>query len=610
VDARNSSAAKTLSISVTNGLVISTGSPLPAAFVGQSYSQPLSVHGGTAPYQWTAGQGLPAGLSLNAGTGIIGGVPTTAGTYVFPVQVTDSTGLTGAINFTLLVTSAPLQITTVPPLFNGQAGTAYSQVFSATGGAPPYTWSIASGSTGDLALNTTSGVLSGTPQSVGTLSFVVKVADSAGASASQSYTLAVNPPSLTLTAGAPLPSGTVAVAYDQKFSVTASGGTPPYTWSLSNGSVPGLTFNPAAIEISGTPTTAGAFTLTLQAADAAGATATRAFGLTIAPSALTITTGRQLSNGALNVAFSQPLAATGGSPPYTWAANGLPAGLTINASTGLMSGTPTAAGNFTPVITVTDTALNHFSDNFSLTVNLPGLPPVTISGLSATAGARQQFPLQVSLGATYAAAIKGQLILSFQANSGPSDSTIQFSTGGRTASFTIPLGGTTAIFTDSNGIPVSQLQVQTGTAAGTVFVSLSNLNAGGADITPTPAPSVATQIAAAAPVITGIQVIRNADSTTGCKQGQICVQVTGYATAREVTQAAFNFSAASGQSLQSSAIPVDVGSLFGSWFSTSTMGSQFIFVQPFTVTGDPAAVVPVSVTLTNRTGSATASVNP
>jgi hypothetical protein len=602
-----------------SGVTIVTTS-LPSATAGAPYAATVTVSGGVSPFLWfVTGGALPPGFQISPTGGVISGITPSAGTYSFTLTVADSKNSSAAKTLSItvtnpVVTTPPLQITTVPPLFNGQAGTAYSQAFSASGGAPPYTWSIASGSTGDLALDAASGVLKGTPQSAGTLSFVVKAVDGAGASVSQSYTLTVNPPSLTITAGAPLPSGTVAVAYDQKFSVAASGGTPPYTWSLSNGSVPGLTFSAAAIEISGTPATAGTFPLTLQATDAAGVTATRAFSLTIAPSALTITTARQLSNGALNVPFSQPLAAVGGNPPFTWAANGLPAGLTINSSTGLISGTPTAAGNFTPVITVSDAppALNHFSDNFALTVNLPSLPPVTISGLSNTAGAAQQFPLQVSLGSTYAAAIKGQLILSFQANSGPSDSTIQFSTGGRTASFTVPLGGTAAIFTDSNGSPVSQLQVQTGTAAGTVFVSLSNLNAGGADITPTPAPSLVTQIAAAAPVITGIQVIRNADTFTGCKQGQICIQVTGYSTAREVTQAAFSFSAASGQTLQSSAgaIPVDVGSLFGSWFSTSVMGSQFIFVQPFTVTGDPAAVVPVSVTLTNRTGSVTANVNP
>jgi len=106
-------------------------------------------------------------------------------------------------------------------------------------------------------------------------------------------------------------------------------------------------------------------------------------------------------------------------------------------------------------------------------------------------------------------------------------------------------------------------------------------------------------------------VVLNADTTTGCLQGQICIEVTGYSTAREVAQATFTFSAAAGQTLQSSAssISVDVDNLFGDWFSSSTMGSQFVYVQPFTVSGDPSAVVPGSVTLTNRIGSTTANVS-
>jgi hypothetical protein len=88
------------------------------------------------------------------------------------------------------------------------------------------------------------------------------------------------------------------------------------------------------------------------------------------------------------------------------------------------------------------------------------------------------------------------------------------------------------------------------------------------------------------------------------------VVVTGYSTAREVTQAVFTFSAATGQTLQTSAssITVDVSTLFGTWFvdpANSQFGSQFVFTQPFTIQGDPTQVIPVSVTLTNRTGSVT-----
>ena len=288
----------------------------------------------------------------------------------------------------------------------------------------------------------------------------------------------------------------------------------------------------------------------------------------------------------------------------------LPKGLSINSASGLIAGTPTAAGNFPfVVITVLDSALNSAQDNFSLTVSLPPAPPFTISGLPSTADPASQFPLQVTLGAPFAASITGQLIIGFQANTGLGDSTIQFSTGGKTANFNIPAGSTSATFVDANGIPVQQLQIQTGTVAGSVSVSLSSVNAAGVDITPIPAPAVTAQIAAAAPVIANVLVSRN--GVGGCPTGQLCIQITGLSTAREVNQATFTFSAAAGQTLQSSAgsFTVDVSSLFGAWFASSTIGSQFIFNQPFTVQGDPAGVIVQSVTLTNRIGTGTANVS-
>ena len=93
----------------------------------------------------------------------------------------------------------------------------------------------------------------------------------------------------------------------------------------------------------------------------------------------------------------------------------------------------------------------------------------------------------------------------------------------------------------------------------------------------------------------------------------INIVVTGYSTAREVTQARFAFNAASGQTLAPSAssITIDANSLFGNWFldpANSQFGSVFIFTQPFTIQGDATAVIPATVTLTNRIGSADANI--
>ena len=570
-------------------------SSFPPASLGQTYSIALTASGGTTPYSWSATGQLPPGLALSA-SGIINGTPTVAGTFNFTAQVTDSARATASFQFRLTVQAPPLSITTVAPLFTGTLGTPYAQSFTAAGGQQPYTWTILSGNTDGLTLDPNSGNLTGAPQSAGTFNFTIQVADSIGSTASGSFSLVVNRPALTITVGAALAPGTVGAAYSQKLPVQATGGTPPYTWSLTGNPVPGLTFDPATLLLSGTPTTAGTFTFTLQVSDSAGLTNTKTLSITIAAAILSITTNRQLADATLNSLYSQQLAGTGGQPPYRWSATGLPAGLTINSSSGLISGTPTAAGTFGIAITISDNALSNSSDRFTMNVNLPPAPPVTVSGLPATVSPAQQYTVQVSLGTAYAAPIAGQAILSFAPDTGPSDGTIQFSSRGTTANFNIPTGGTT------NDVP---LAIQTGTVSGTITVSI-RLQAGGIDITPSPTPVITTQIARATPVIRSAQVTRSGNT--------INIVVTGYSTAREVTQAVFAFSAASGQTLQSTAssIVVDVSSLFGNWFqdiANSQFGSVFVFTQPFNVQGDPTAVIPVSVTLTNRVGSTTANIS-
>jgi hypothetical protein len=592
-DSRPTTASKTVTIAIGgSGAKLSvTTTALPAGNAGTPYSQQVAATGGTPPYTWSGGQGLPSGLGLDA-AGNISGTPSASGSFSFSVQVTDSSHATATGTVTLTINPSPLAITTTAPIFSGTVGIAYAQTFRASGGTPPYTWSIVSGNTGDLALDASSGVLQGTPTSAGTFGFTVQVADHSGRVASQAFSLVVNAPTLAITAGASLPAATVGIPYNQRVSVTASGGTPPYTWAISAGSsLPaGLLFTPSTLTLSGTPTTAGNFSFALEVHDSASAVASRSINLVINAPGLLFTTSRQLPDGILNQAYATTVAATGGQPPYRWSATGLPAGLSINANTGDITGNPTAAGNFGIAITVTDSALANISDRFTINVNLPAPPGATISGLTDTIAPAQQYPLQITLGGAFAAPVTGQAILTFAPDSGPADRTVQFATGGTTASFTIPTGSTT---------PDSPIAIQTGTVAGTITISL-RLQAGGIDITPSPAPTITAQLVRAAPVIRGVTINRSGNT--------INIVVTGYSTAREVTQAAFAFNAASGQTLQTSAssITIDVNTLFGNWFqdsNNSQFGSVFTLSQPFTINGDVNAVIPTKVTLTNRTGS-------
>lgn len=572
---------------------------LPAGTTGQPYSATLTASGGTPPYIWTVGSGFPSGLSVSS-SGLISGTLAAAGSFNFPVQVTDVNKASAVGQLSLTIQVAPLTITTVPPLFAATVGTAYVQPFSASGGQPPYTWSIVFGEIpGGLTLDRATGNLAGTPVSPGTFSFSLRVADTAGSSTTGSFSVTVNAPALTISVAALLPAGTVGIPYSQVLPVSANGGVAPYTWTIVGTPPPGLTtLDPNTRLLTGTPITSGQFVFTVQAKDASGLTATKALTLTVNPPALTIpsSVSRQLNDAVLNAAYSSPpLTAVGGQPPYRWSANGLPGGLSINSASGQITGIPTAAGIFGIAITVTDNALTNYSDRFTLNVNLPSLPSVSLSGLPNNVSPAQPYTIQVTLGASYAAPISGQAILAFSPNTGPNDRTIQFSSGGTTANFNIPVGSTT---------PDAPLVIQTGTVSGTLTISL-RLQTGGLDITPQPAPSITAQISAAAPVIKSVQVNRSGSTLN--------VVVTGYSTSREITQAVFAFSAVAGQTLQpaASSITLDVSNLFGTWFldpNNSQFGSIFVYTQPFTVQGDATAVIPVSVALTNRIGSTTATI--
>ena len=256
---------------------------------------------------------------------------------------------------------------TTNTLPNGTVGVVYSQTLAATGGTTPYTWTIASGTLPAGLSLSASGVISGTPTTAGgPTSVTFKVTDSTGATATKALSITINAsPSISTSS---LPNGTVGVAYSQ--TLAATGGTTPYTWTIASGTLPaGLSLSSSGI-ISGTPTTAGGPTsITFKVTDSTSATATKALSITINGTTPSITTS-SLPNGTLGVAYSQTLAATGGTTPYTWsiAAGTLPAGLSLN-SNGVISGTPTTAGGPTSItFRVTDSVSATATKSLSITV--------------------------------------------------------------------------------------------------------------------------------------------------------------------------------------------------------------------------------------------------
>jgi hypothetical protein len=173
--------------------------------------------------------------------------------------------------------SGPPSLTCSYP--SGIVGQPYSSSLVATGGTPPYTYSVPLGSLpSGLVLNPVTGAITGTPLNSGAFSDTSKVTDSTGASTTSSCGITVAPvSSLTLSLTCASVSGQVGQPYVS--SVLAAGGTPPYTYSISSGSLPpGLTLDPSTGAITGTPTTAGSFAYTSRVVDSRSASATSGCG--------------------------------------------------------------------------------------------------------------------------------------------------------------------------------------------------------------------------------------------------------------------------------------------------------------------------------------------
>ena len=364
-------ATQALSITIGAALSINTAS-LSNAVVNSAYSVTLVATGGTSPYAWSVSTGsLPTGLTLNS-SGFLSGTPTTAGTYNFTVQALDSTSPTAqtATHAYSITVAAALAITTAT-LPNALATSAYTTTLSAAGGTAPYAWIVSAGALPSGLSLAPNGTLSGTPTVAGTYTFTAQVTDTTAPTpqtATKAFALTVSG-SLSVTT-ASVPNGLASTAYTSALS--ASGGTGPYSWSVSSGALPtGLTLSSAGT-ISGTPTTAGTFTFTVQAADSTtptAQTASHVYSLTIAP-ALSITTPPALNSGIANSAYSTTLSATGGTAPYTWSitSGSLPAGLNL-ATNGILSGVPNASGNFSFTIKATD-ATSPTAQTATLTVSL------------------------------------------------------------------------------------------------------------------------------------------------------------------------------------------------------------------------------------------------
>ncbi|MGD0501006.1 MAG: M36 family metallopeptidase, partial [Bryobacteraceae bacterium] len=269
----------------------------------------------------------------------LGGIITTVGINTgeggAAAQLISPTGVAVAANgniyvadggvYVLLIYStagAPPSVVTTSPLPQSVVGAAYSQTFSASGGSSPYVWSVASGAIPFGLALAGDGTLSGTPTTAGTFTFTIRVEDRAAAAATATFALTIAlPASPLIPRSSVLPVGFVGAPYSQTLSAT--GGSSPYTWSLASGPLPdGLTLSGEGT-ISGTPSKAGSYGFAVRVQDGDSAATTKAFTLTVMAAGTSFIT---------TVAGTGILGYSGDGAPAVSAQLGLPGSVAVDGS--------------------------------------------------------------------------------------------------------------------------------------------------------------------------------------------------------------------------------------------------------------------------------------
>jgi uncharacterized repeat protein (TIGR01451 family) len=334
---------------------------------GSPFSESFIQTGAIGTATFTTASTLPAGLTL-ATNGVLSGTPTQSGSFPIVVTVTDSNGCTGTgATYNLTISCQTITVTN-PANASGTAGSAFSETFTQTGAIGTATFTLASGTLpAGLAL-ATNGTLSGTPTQTGSFPITVTVTDSNGCTGTgATYTLVIGCQTITVNNPAEA-NGSAGSPFSEMFTQTGAIGSATFT--LASGSLPaGITLATNGT-LSGTPTQTGSFPITVTVTDSNGCTGTSStYTLVIGCQTITVDNPAN-GNGTVGSAFSKTFTQTGaiGTATFTTAST-LPNGLSLSTA-GVLSGTPSQAGTFPIVVTVTDSnGCTGTSPTYNLTID-------------------------------------------------------------------------------------------------------------------------------------------------------------------------------------------------------------------------------------------------
>jgi cyclophilin family peptidyl-prolyl cis-trans isomerase len=396
-DLDGNTVSQTFTVTASQAPLFTNGPPPSTAVVGTAYNFAYTASGFPVPTFSHTGT-LPPGLSLSS-TGVISGTPTAAGTYS-GIVVTASNGIGVAPTQTISITVDQIPSITSAAPAAGIVGTAYTHTYAATGSPAP-TYSLTAGALpGGLSVST-AGVISGTPNTAGTFTGTITSTNRAG-SFPQAFSITINQ-APAFTSSVPTTTGLLGTAYSF---TSAASGFPAPTFSVPANTLPtGLNLNPTTGVISGTPSATGVFSGTLTASNGIGSNATQAFTITI-NQAPAFTSSTPTNSGTFNTAYNFSCTASGfPAPSFSVATGALPTGLSLSTS-GVISGTPTAAGTYTGTLSASNGIGSAASQSFSITIQqaaatvaLGSLAPTyTGSPLAATSTTN---PANLSVSYTY-----------------------------------------------------------------------------------------------------------------------------------------------------------------------------------------------------------------
>ena len=388
------SATATASFSLTVNSAVTATQAIATTGLTQNHAAtsftPVTGSGGTGTLAFSLSPSLPTGLSFDTTTGAVSGTPSVISSATsYAVTVTDANNATATASFSLTV-NGPVTATqsiVAEVLTRNHAAAGFTPV-TGGGGTPALAYSIAPSLPTGLSFDTTTGAITGNPSVTSSLaSYTVTVTDANSATATNTFSLTVSS-AVTATqavASTVLTQNHAATGFTP---VTGGGGTGTLSYGVSPALPAGLSLSSATGAVTGTPSaTLAAASFTVTVTDTNGATATAGFSLTVntVPTATQAVSAAFLTKNFTVTPFT-PIQGGGGTTPLAYSISpALPSGLSISASTGAVSGTPSAvatAASYT--VTVTDANGATVTNSFNLTVNGPVTAAQAIASTSLT----------------------------------------------------------------------------------------------------------------------------------------------------------------------------------------------------------------------------------